>query len=73
MARESNSERMAILETKLDALTDSFEELKVMLNDNNKKFVRREEFNAVKRLVYGAISFIGSALIAILGWISVSI
>ena len=64
MADMTDRELLIKLSTQLDNLVDDVRELKKGLGDMKSKFVTKEEFEPIKRLVYGAVGLI---LVAVVG------
>lgn len=64
MADLTDRELLIKLSTQLDNLTDDVKELKSAFGSMQTKFVTREEFEPIKRLVYGAVGLI---LVAVVG------
>lgn len=53
-----------VINTKLDYINKSIEEIKGILSDLDKKYVTQESFQPVKSIVYGFVSLI---LVTIIG------
>ena len=62
MVTKSEQERLAVLETKIEAVIETLNKIDVKLDKHmagmNEEYVQRSEFETVKRLVYGAVGLI---------------
>lgn len=61
MANQSDETKLAVMDTKLDILT---EKVTSMDDKVSKHYVSKEEFDPIKKIVYGLVSLI---LIAVVG------
>lgn len=66
MTNKTHSERLYVIETKLDNLIDEIKMLKESNIKSNEKYTTRDEFNNLKYVVYGSIGFFTSALVLLL-------
>lgn len=64
MPNENNKTDMAILKTKVEYIERGIDSIKGQLADMQKRYITKEEFEPVKKIVYGLVSLI---LVSVIG------